>query len=133
MENKEILEIAEFTLKRFTHPIEKPVFEVMKKTKFVKYLKDSTIEANLEKTPAFVAHLPDGELIVFCNEIIEQLTSNMKDKRKFIEAVTMHELFHIWNKHRCVTSEEALMSEEEVHEEIKKEFPGLAKVLEKFE
>ncbi len=135
MDDNELVNIAASALKRFPYCIEKPVFEVMGKRKFLRYLKDVSLDIDPEKTPSFVAHLPDGELVVFCDEIINKMiTKKSKAEQKmFIEAITMHELFHIWNHHRCITSEDAILSEKEVHREIRKKYPRLAKVLDEYE
>ena len=135
MDEDELINMAVSALKKFPYSIEKPVFEVMGKRKFVKYLKDVSLEIDPEKTPSFVAHLPDGELVVFCEEIISKMLSGKSEteRKRFIEAITIHELFHIWNRRRCITSEEAVLSEKEVHREIRKKYPKLAKVLDEYE
>ena len=135
MDEAELINIAVSALKRFPYCIEKPVFEVMGKRKFFRYLKDVSLEIDPEKTPSFVAHLPDGELVVFCAEIIDKMVSKKtkREQKSFIEAITIHELFHIWNHHRCITSEEAILSEKEVHKEIRKKYPKLSKVLDEYE
>lgn len=135
MDDDELVNMAVSTLKRFPYSIEKPVFEVMGKRKFTKYLKDVSLDIDPEKTPSFVAHLPDGELVVFCKEIIDRMVSEKseKEKKDFVKAITIHELFHIRNHHRCITSEEAVLSEKEVHREIRKKYPRLAKVLDEYE
>ena len=134
MDEDELINIADSTLRKFPYSIEKPVFEVMGKRKFIRYLKDVSLEIDPEKTPSFVAHLPDGELVVFCKVIIDRMISKktQRGQRSFVEAITVHELFHIWNRHRCITSEEAILSEKEVHREIRKKYPRLAKVLDEY-
>lgn len=135
MDDNELVNMAVSALKKFPYSIDKPVFEVMKKRRFIKYLKDVSLDIDPEKTPSFVAHLPDGELVVFCNEIISRMISGKSnaEKKDFVKAITIHELFHIWNHHRCITSEEAVLSEKEVHREIRKKYPRLAKVLDEYE
>ena len=70
------------------------------------------------------------ELFAKCEgDFINRTKHELGDDAK---AITMHELFHIRNMHFALTEKEALLSEEEVHEQLRHEFPGLAKVLEAF-
>ena len=129
-----IINEAEESFKKFPYKIKKPSFMVLSRKKFEYYLKDSPLLLSIENTPSFVAHLPDRELVCLCAEIINNLTrsKSISYKKRFVKAITMHELFHIRNMHFALTEKEALLSEEEVHEQLRHEFPGLAKVLEAF-
>lgn len=129
-----ILKETENALKKFPYSIRKPSFLILNKKKFKIYLKDSPLLINIEKTPSFVAHLPDRELVCICPDIIESMTKGRGDnyKKNFVRAITMHELFHIHNMHLALTENEALKSEKEVHYQLEKEFPRLAMILESF-
>ena len=109
---------AEESFKKFPYRIKKPGFIVMNRKKFEYYLKDSPLLLSVENTPSFVAHLPDGDLVCLCPEIIDNITKSKNGyyKKRFVQAITMHELFHIRNMHFALTEKEALLSEEEVHE-----------------
>ena len=126
-----ILKEAESCFNKFPYSIRKPNFLVLDKKQFELYLKDSPLKISISNTPSFVAHLPDTELVCLCFEIINSMTKgkSLTSKRKFVRAITMHELFHIRNMHLALTESEALRSEEEVHQQLKTEFPALAKVL----
>lgn len=126
-----ILKEAQSALEKFPYPIKKPQIVVLKKKKFESYLRDSPLLINPDNTPSFTAHLPDGELICLCNEIIEKLTKGKNEnyKKQFVHAVIIHELFHIRNMHLALTENDALKSEKEVHRQLEMEFPKLAKIL----
>lgn len=126
-----ILKEAESAFEKFPYPIKKPTFLVLDRKKFESYLGDSSFTLDIDKTPSFVAHLPDDELVCFCSEIINSLTRGhaKKYKQDFVSAITVHELFHIRNMHLALTEQEALKSEKEVHNQLRKEFPDLAKIL----
>ncbi len=125
------LKEAKKALLIFPYLIKKPAFVTLGKKKFTEYLEGSPLLLNLGNTPSFVAHLPDGELICLCPEIINNLTKNKSEnyRKRFVQAITMHELFHIHNMHLALTENDALKSEKEVHRQLEKEFPGLAKIL----
>lgn len=126
-----LLKEAEYALEKFPYPIRKPSFLILNQKKFLVYLKDSPLSLNIEKTPSFVAHLPDRELVCLCSDTINLMTKGKSENYKlnFIRAIIMHELFHIRNMHLALTESEALRSEEEVHQQLKTEFPALAKIL----
>lgn len=129
-----ILKEAESCFIKFPYSIRKPSFLVLDKGQFEYYLKGSPLSLSIANTPSFVAHLPDKELVCLCSEIINAMTKGkpLPYKKKFIRAITMHELFHIKNMHFALTENEALHSEEEVHYQLRREFPELAMILEHF-
>ncbi|MFH0752141.1 MAG: hypothetical protein V1914_00930 [archaeon] len=128
---EEILLVARDTINQFPHKINKPLVQLLPKKTFSKFLSDSGLKKHLKYTPAFVAHLPERDCVCFCPEIINDL---MRHKQKdsflfFVQALTLHELFHIKNAESgscdcCSVESEAL-----VHRELSSEFPEHAGVL----
>ena len=134
MQKEDVLKLAKEAVKEFPLPLEKPQFTFLTKRKFAFYLSESPLEMHLEYTPAFVAHLPEGELVCFCMDILKNfLQGDKEEKKKVIKAITIHELFHIYNKKRAKDGKEALRSEAAVHQEIKKYFKEYYALLEKHE
>tara|TARA_Y100000310_G_scaffold271315_1_gene285742 strand:+ start:1760 stop:2173 length:414 start_codon:yes stop_codon:yes gene_type:complete len=133
--NKDDIElIVSDVLLNFSKDIKKPVVLFLEKKRFSHFLDMMNLKKHLSKTPCFVAEMKGGDVIYYCEEIINELTKGMyKDKKKmFVEAVTIHELYHIWNKIEVGNQEDALFSEELVWEETKKEYPEHYKLLKKF-
>jgi len=71
-------------------------------------------------------------MIYYCEDIIKNLAHafTYEKKKLFIEAITLHELFHLRNKLHVFTQEEAVFSEELVERELKAFYPRHWKVLE---
>lgn len=131
MKQKKILTIANHCLNEFPYKIEHPEFIFLNEKEFIKYLYDSPLKLKPSLTPAFVAHLPSGNLIVFCYPIIKKLMKNVKAKENFVKGIIMHELFHVWHNYLNVSNQEAFISERVVDNDLKQYFPKLAKILEK--
>jgi len=129
---EEILAIARDTINQFPHGIRQPLVQVLPKKTFSKFLNDSSLKKHLKYTPAFVAHLPERDCICYCPDIVNEL---MKHKQKeksflFIQAITLHELFHIKNAENGACACSSVESEKLVDEELKAEFPQHAELLE---
>ncbi len=132
---KEVERIVLETFKQFPYKIKLPAVLFLDKKTFSKYLSDMKLEKHVDKTPCFVAHLPEGECLCFCMKVISNFVKGRQAPytRLFIRAITLHELYHIYNHHRIDSAEEAVKSEEEVHEEIRHDFPEIARILEHIE
>ena len=118
--------------KKFPHRIKKPNVLVMGKVQFIEYLNNSPLTINPDTTPAVIAHLPERDTIIFCPETIEDMKQFAGIKRlcDFIEALTLHELYHEWNRHRIESKLQALESEMQVDIEMQNDFPKLYRLLE---
>ena len=129
---EEILVIARDTINQFPYGIKKPLVQILPRKTFSKFLNDSGMKKHLKYTPAFVAHLPERDCICYCPDIVNGLMKN-KQKEKyflFVQAVTLHELFHIKNAENGVCACSSVDSEKLVDSELKAEFPKHAELLE---
>lgn len=129
----DIIKIAEETFKKFPHKIKKPDFKVTKQKEFVNLLLLSPLilhhKKDIKVTPALTARRNDGVVEVhFCPEILFSFSKS----KKFIEALTLHELYHIKNNFKIENEIDAIFSEEKVHEELKNDFPKYENLLESF-
>lgn len=134
--NKEDMNlIINDTILNFKKEINEPVTMFLEKDRFSNYLDIMELKKHLEKTPCFIIEMKGGDIIYYCEEIINNLTKDLsKEKKKeFLEAITIHELFHIWNKIQAKDVNSAIFSEEIVHEELRKSYPKHQKILEEFE
>jgi len=105
--------------------------QLLAKRTFSKFLDDSGLKKHLKYTPAFVAHLPERDCICFCPDVINDL---MKHKQRdkailFVQAVTLHELFHIKNAETGSCPCSSVESEVLVDQELQNEFPDHAEML----
>ena len=109
----------------FKKKIKQPIVIFIEKERFSKLLDLMELKKHLHLTPCFVVETRGGNIIYYCEEIINNLIKEFHiDKKKlFLEAITIHELFHIWNKLPADDSEDAIASELIVHQEIKKIYP----------
>ncbi len=134
MEREDIDLIVNDIILNFPKRIEKPAVMFINKKRFSRFLNLMQLKKHLNKTPCFTAKMKGGNLIYFCEEIISSLTRNFskKEKKAFIEAITTHELLHIWNKIHVFTEGDAVQSEKLVHLELKNFYPRYFKLLESF-
>jgi len=128
---EEILLVARDSIGQFPHKINKPIVQILQKKAFSKFLNDSGLKKHLKYTPAFVAHLPERDCICFCPDVINELMSHRKkeDVLFFVQAVTLHELFHVKNAELGLCPCSSPESEGLVHSELRAEFPEHADVL----
>jgi hypothetical protein len=135
MDKEEMTLIINDIILNFKKDIETPLTMFLEKKQFSRYLELSEIKAHLDKTPCFVMEMKGGCLIYFCEEIINNLTKDFSEKKLklFLEGITLHELFHIWNRLQAKDANSALFSEELVHEELKELYPKQSEVLEEFQ
>ena len=135
MDKEEMLLVINDTLLNFSKPINKPFLMFLRKDRFSKYLDMMELEKHIEYTPCFVAEMKEGSIIYFCEEIINNLTKefNSEKKKLFLQAITLHELLHIWNKLHVFTGEEAVFSESLVDKELKAFYPRQHKILQEIE
>ena len=135
MDQKEIEAYAREAVCEFKHDVEKPVFMFLEKSEFSKKLDNMKLKKHLSKTPCFVMSMKGGDVVYFCEDIVNNLTKGWRkmNKEKFVKAIVVHELFHIFNNIPVGDRDSAEFSESLVHDELKKEYPELAKVLEKIE
>lgn len=128
----DIIKIAEQTFKKFPYRIKRPDFKVTNKEEFAELLQFSPLirhrEDDIKLTPALTCYKQDNIEVCFCPEIINSLSKS----KKFIEALTMHELYHIKNHISIKNEIDALMSEDKVHYELETDFPKYAELLESF-
>ena len=124
MKKEDISLIANDTILNFPKKINPPIIMFLSKQRFSKYLDFMKLTKHLSKTPCFIAEMKGGSVIYFCPEIINNLIKEKHlNKKEFIKAITVHELYHAYN-HLTINSEEsALFSEALVHKEIKENFP----------
>ncbi len=120
-----MLLIINDTILNFKKDIKKPVVLFIEKQRFSKYLDMMQLEKHLDKTPCFVAEMKGGNILYFCEEIINKLTKEFpQEKTKlFLQAITLHELLHIRNRLHVFTGEEAVFSEKLVDKELKSFYP----------
>ncbi len=113
------------TIINFQKDIQKPFVFFLKKDRFSRYLDLMELEKHLDKTPCFIAEMKGGNVIYFCEEIINHLTKGFSNEKKkiFLQAITLHELFHMRNKLHVFTGEEAVFSEKLVDKELKTFYP----------
>ena len=113
------------TILNFKKDIKKPVIMLIEKERFSKYLDMIELEKHVDKTPCFVVKMKGGNVLYFCEEIINNLTKGFsKEKTKlFLQAITLHELLHIRNRMHVFTGEEAVFSETLVDKELKVFYP----------
>ena len=135
MNQSDMILIINDTILNFKKEIKQPVIMFIEQQRFSKLLDLMELKKHLHLTPCFVAEMKGGNIIYYCEEIIQKLINDFsKDKQKiFLEAITLHELFHIWNKIPINDAEEAIASELIVHEEIKKIYPKENKILNEFQ
>lgn len=128
----DILKIAEETFRKFPYKIKKPEFKLTNKEEFVNLLGFSPLIRHHKKdiniTPALTANKKDVVEIHFCPEIIKSLSNS----KKFVEALTLHELYHIKNNLKIETEIDAIYSEEKVHNELRNDFPKYEDLLENY-
>lgn len=120
-----MLLIINDTILNFKKDINKPILMFLNKERFSRYLDMMELEKHLEKTPCFVAEMKGGDILYYCEEIINNLTKNFShaEKKLFIQGITLHELLHIKNKIHVFTGEEAVFSEKLVDKELKAFYP----------
>ena len=135
MKKEEIEAIAQSTLNKFKFKIKKPIFMFAEKKEFSKLLDNTPLQKHLEKTPCFVMEMKGGNVVYYCIEIIDNLTKGWRklSKDKFVEAITVHEFLHSYNKIPVSDRGSAIFSESLVHNEMRREFPKLSRVLDKVE
>jgi len=134
MQKDDIALIVHDTIVNFPHKIEEPIVLFLDKRRFSHFLDFMELKKHVSKTPCFVMETKGGNVMYFCVEIINALTKDftLEKKKMFIEAVTLHELFHIWNHLRVRSGEEAVFSEEVVWNEMDKFYPKHNKILRSF-
>ena len=125
MDKEEMLLVINDTILNFKKDIKKPVIMLIEKERFSKYLDMIELEKHVDKTPCFVVKMKGGNVLYFCEEIINNLTKGFsKEKTKlFLQAITLHELLHIRNRMHVFTGEEAVFSETLVDKELKVFYP----------
>ena len=125
MDKEEMLLIINDTILNFKKDIEKPFIMFLKKDRFSHYVDMMELEKHLEKTPCFIAEMKGGNIIYYCEEIINTLTKDFShtEKKLFLQGITLHELLHIKNKIHVFTGEEAVFSEKLVDKELKAFYP----------
>jgi hypothetical protein len=135
MNEKEIESLAEKAYSEFNYKVKKPVFMFLDKKEFSKRLGKTKLKKHLSKTPCLVMKMRGGDVIYFCEEIVNGLVKGWKKKSKedFVKAIVVHELFHVYNNLPVGDRDSAIFSESLVHDELRKEYPLLAKVLDKVE
>lgn len=128
---EEILLVARDTINQFPHKIKKPLVQLLPKNTFSKFLKDTGLKSHPKYTPAFVAHLPERDCICFCSEIVNDLMKRKARERAifFVQALTIHELFHIKNAELGSCPCSSAESEKLVDSELRFEFPEHAVML----
>lgn len=135
MEKGDIALVVHDTILNFHKRIEKPSVEFITRKRFSRFLDLLETQKHLDKTPCFTIKTHDGkQTIYFCEEIIKELTKDFSQekKKKFVEAVTLHELLHIWNHLHVHTADEATFSEQLVAKELKNFYPSHFMVLEEY-
>ncbi len=134
MEKGDIELVVSDTVLNFPKNISQPIVLFLEKRRFSRMLDMMNLRKHLNKTPCFVAEMKGGNVIYFCEEIVSDLIKNFnrENKKKFIEAITLHELFHIWNNFRVSNNQEAIFSENLVWQEMENLYPKHYKFLIKF-
>lgn len=120
-----MLLIINDTILNFKKDLDKPFVMFLNKERFSNYLDMMELEKHLDKTPCLVAETKGGNILYFCEEIINHLTKNFShtEKKLFLQGITLHELFHIKNKVHVFTGEEAVFSEKLVDKELQTFYP----------
>ena len=131
MDTQEMLLTIHDTVLNFPEKIPDPVIQFLPKQRFSRYLAFSPLPKHLNTTPCLVVETKGGPIISYCKEIIDQLTVQFPaaKKRLFLEAITLHELYHIRNRLRARNAEDAVFSEGLVAIELKQRYPQHTKVL----
>tara|TARA_Y100000310_G_C20654540_1_gene801310 strand:+ start:986 stop:1405 length:420 start_codon:yes stop_codon:yes gene_type:complete len=134
MDKEEVTLLVHDTILNFPKNINKPLVMFLNKSRFSRYLDLMAMKKHLNKTPCFVAQMKGGDVIYFCREIVNELTDGFSREKKkvFIEAVTLHELFHVWNRLDVRTRKGAEASEDVVYAELKTLYPKHYKILRQF-
>lgn len=125
MDKEEMLLIIHDTITNFKKDIHSPIVMFLEKKRFSQYLDMMQLEKHLDKTPCFIAEMKGGNILYYCEEIIQSLTKDFSEKEKklFLQGITLHELFHIKNKLHVFTGEEAVFSERLVDKELEAFYP----------
>lgn len=125
MDKEEMLLIINDTILNFKKGENKPTVMFLNKERFSRYLDMIQLEKHLEKTPCFVAEMKGGNVLYYCEEIINSLTKAFShgETKLFLQGITLHELLHIKNKLHVFTGEEAVFSERLVDKELKAFYP----------
>tara|TARA_Y100000310_G_scaffold274256_1_gene290155 strand:- start:310 stop:723 length:414 start_codon:yes stop_codon:yes gene_type:complete len=134
MKAKEIEDIAVKAMARFPYKVKRPVILFIDKKEFSRFLDNMNLKKHLGKTPCFVASMKGGDVIYFCEDIVNGLVKGLRrdNKVKFVEGVTLHELYHVYNNIPVGSRSGAIFSEELVHSELDKDFPEIGRFLKKF-
>jgi hypothetical protein len=134
MEKEDVVLVTHDTILNFPKKVEKPFVEFLSKERFSHYLDLLEVKKHLDFTPCFVASMKGGDVVFICLEIINDLTKNLSSQKKilFVEAIILHELFHIWNNIQVKKKNDLYLSEALVHEELELMYPEHAKLLGKF-
>jgi hypothetical protein len=81
--------------------------------------------------PAVIYH-KNTDHIFICKEILEKLLKSQpkNNQKKFVEAIILHEIFHIKNRKKVPKFEldESINSEKNVFDKFKKSYPKLFKL-----
>jgi len=127
-------EIALGAIGKFPYKVKKPVVLFIDKKEFSRFLDNMNLKKHLSRTPCFVASMKGGDVIYFCEDIVNGLTKGLRkdNKVKFVEGVTLHELYHVYNNIPVESRSGAIFSEELVHSELDRDFPEIGKFLKKF-
>tara|TARA_Y100000034_G_C6900845_1_gene416638 strand:- start:2436 stop:2846 length:411 start_codon:yes stop_codon:yes gene_type:complete len=131
---KEITNLGRNTYSKFynVHKIDCKI-KIISNDEFWNVAKKSELVKNKIKNKipisvgALVSHEKGKDIVYVSTEVINTLT----DDPNFVKAIFMHEFFHIYLKSlvKNKSLKEATLSERRVKDEMKKEFPDLAKYL----
>jgi hypothetical protein len=134
MDRSDIAMVAHDTILNFPKKIKKPFVQFLEKKRFSRHLDLLKAKKHVNLTPCFVASMKGGDVIFVCDEVVHDLTKKFsKDKKNlFIEAIILHELFHIWNNIQVRSKGDLIFSEALVHEELREMYPKHAKLLNSF-
>ena len=130
MEKEDVLLVANDSILNFPYKIDSPAILFLSKERFSRYLDLMKMKKHLSKTPCFLAEMRGGTVIYYCLDIINEMGKKI-DKHTFVRAITLHELYHGYNRMKVDTEEKALFSEALVYKEMKKDFPKEFKFLNK--
>ncbi|MFH1972079.1 MAG: hypothetical protein ABIJ18_01230 [archaeon] len=125
MEKGDILLVANESIIHFPYKIDNPAILFLNKERFSKYLDLMKLKKHLNKTPCFIAEMKGGYVIYYCMEIINELIEEYKISNPliFIRAITLHELYHEYNRIKVNSEYQAQFSENLTFIEMKKDFP----------
>jgi len=131
MDKGDMLLIINDTILNFKKNIPEPTVLFLNKERFSQYLDMMQLEKHLNKTPCLVAEMKGGNILYYCEEIINTLTRGFthEEKKLFLQGITLHELFHIKNNIHVFTGEDAVFSEKLVEKELKILYPRQFAVL----